>query len=491
MAVRFFGAPTGIGSWSYDEDAVSLDRDESPSGTATVTVGGPGRFTPADLTPLLGRTLIVQSTDHGRSDMMITDITIDEDSWSITGGSGLAALNQVGTLNPVHRTDLESIISRCFFAVNWPMPPVNVDAALKDTRYNLPGGRDNVWSMLRRFLSANMLDLSWRESTIAITPRPGRDIYLQDRPTSSTVSLEDGARSKEIRVNVYHRTRIGTGVGADADRGLIYPVAPSKYPGADVQYGDSSDTGVMSVNAGERTETTIRFGAEVSYVNQPTMVRSIPFKDGSPDLTHMRNGLYVVVGKDNKPIMPAQWADMGGGLAVKLNDDRRSATVILSGMNYEHLSPYRVCESDGKVDHPALYLIGGLGSYVDVETLSLATGAKGTDDVTTIDNPSIDTTTKGWAAAQVAAQARVGSTLTLQWKGSPPSGPVLGALPGARFCYRGHWWRVDSATIEEGSVSLQATSHPLLADYNRKYPRVSNLPLGGRTLRDLSTIGVL
>ena len=491
MAVRFFGAPTGVGSWSYDEDAVSLDRDESPSGTATVTVGGPGRFTPADLTPLLGRTLIVQSTDHGRSDMMITDISIDEDSWSITGGSGLAALNQVGTLNPVHRTDLESIVSRCFFAVNWPMPPVNVDAALKDERYNLPGGRDNVWSMLRRFLSANMLDLSWREGTIAITPRPGRDIYLQDRPTSSTVSLEDGARSKEIRVNVYHRTRIGTGVGANADRGLIYPVAPSKYPGADVQYGDSSDTGAMSVNAGERAETTIRFGAEVSYVNQPTMVRSIPFKDGSPDLTHMRNGLYVVVGKDNKPIMPAQWADMGGGLAVKLNDDRRSATVILSGMNYEHLSPYRVCESDGKVDHPALYLIGGYGSYVDVETLSLATGAKGTDDVTTIDNPAIDTTTKGWAAAQAAAQARVGSTLTLQWKGSPPSGPVLGALPGARFRYRGHWWRVDSATIEEGSVSLQATSHPLLADYNRKYPRVGDLPIAGRTLRDLSTIGVL
>ena len=176
---------------------------------------------------------------------------------------------------------------------------------------------------------------------------------------------------------------------------------------------------------------------------------------------------------------------------MRLNDDRRSATVILSGMNYEHLSPYRVCESDGKVDHPALYLIGGYGSYVDVETLSLATGAKGTDDVTTIDNPAIDTTAKGWAAAQAAAQARVGSTLTLQWKGSPPSGPVLGALPGARFRYRGHWWRVDSATIEEGSVSLQATSHPLLADYNRKYPRVSNLPLAGRTLRDLSTIGVL
>lgn len=491
MAVRFFGAPTGVGSWSYDEDAVSLDRDESPSGTATVTVGGTGSFTPADLTPLLGKTLIVQSTGHGWSDMMITDISIDDDSWSITGGSGLAALNQIGTLNPVHRTDLASILSRCFFAVNWPLPPVNIDPALKDERYNLPGGRDNMWSLLRRFLSANMLDLSWWDSAITITPRPGRSVYLQDRTMSSTIGLEDGARSKEIRVNVYHRTRIGAAAGANADRGLIYPVAPSKYSGADVQYGDSSDTGALSVNAGERTEATIRFGAEVSYVNQPTMVRRIPFKDGSPDLTAMRNGLYVVVGKDNKPIMPAQWKDMGGGLTVRLNDDRRSATVILSGMNYEHLSPYRVCESDGKVDHPALYLIGGYGSYVDVETLSLATGAKGTDDVTTIDNPAIDTTAKGWAAAQAAAQARVGSTLTLQWKGSPPSGRVLGSLPGARFRYRGHWWRIDSATIEEGSVSLQATSHPLLTDYNRKYPRVGDLPIAGRTLRDLSTSGVL
>ena len=80
MAVRFFGAPTGVTGWSYDEDAVSLDRSEAPSGTATVNVTGAGAMRPADLTPLLGRTLIVQSTDHGRSDMMITDISIDDGS---------------------------------------------------------------------------------------------------------------------------------------------------------------------------------------------------------------------------------------------------------------------------------------------------------------------------------------------------------------------------------------------------------------------------
>lgn len=491
MAVRFFGAPTGVGSWSYDEDAVSLDRSESPSGTATVTVGGPGGYTPADLTPLLGRTLIVQSTDYGRSDMMITDITIDDDSWSITGGSGLSALTQVGTLNPAHRLDLNAVVTRCFQAVRWPMPPLHVDERLKDERYNLPGGRDSVWSMLRRFLSANMLDLAWRDSTITITPRPGRGVYLQDRAMSSSVGLEGGQRVREVRVNVYHRTRIGSGVGANADRGLVYPVLPSRYPGADITYGDSDDTGIMTVGSGERSVTTIRFGAEVSYVSPPRMVTKIPFKDGSPDFSKLQNGMYVVVGKDNKPIMPAQWKDMGGGLSVRVNDDRRSATVVLSGMNYEHLAPYRVCESDGKVDHPGMYLIGGFGSYVDVETLVLQTGAKGTDDVATIDNPAIDTEAKGWAAAQAAADTRVGSTLTLQWKGAPPSGDVLGSMPGARFRFKGHWWRVDSASVGDGGLSLQASSHPLLADYNRVHPRVSDLPLAGRTLRNLSTEGVL
>lgn len=73
MAVRFFGAPTTVASWSYDEDAVSLDRGESPSGTATVSVAGAGTYQPHDLTPLLGKTLIVQTTDHGRSDMTVTD----------------------------------------------------------------------------------------------------------------------------------------------------------------------------------------------------------------------------------------------------------------------------------------------------------------------------------------------------------------------------------------------------------------------------------
>ena len=487
MAVRFFGAPTTVASWSYDEDAVSLDRGESHSGTATVSVAGAGTYQPHDLTPLLGKTLIVQTTDHGRSDMTVTDLTIDDDSWTLTGGSGLATLNQVGTLNPQHRTDINTILLRCYQAVRAYAPPIDMDDTVKDQRYNMPGGRDNVWAMLRRFLSANMLDLSWAGQRIYVTTRPGRTVYLQDRTRSSTVSLEDGARSKEIHVNVYHRTPLG----AD-DRGLIYPVRASMYPTADTTFGDDADGSVMTVGAGERTTTTIHFGAEVTYVNQPTVVRSIPFKNGSPDLSAMRNGLYVVVGKDNKPIMPAQWTDMGGGLRVILNDDRRSADIILSGMNYEHLAPYRLCESDGKVDHPALYLIGGFGSYVDIETLILHTGAKGTDDITTIDNPAIDTRTKGWAAAQAAADARVGATMTLQWKGTPPGEEqIFGTLVGARFYFKRHWWRVESASLSEDGLSLGAGLHPLLADYNRVYPQVSGLPLAGSTLRDLSTVGNL
>lgn len=487
MAVRFFGAPTTVASWSYDEDAVSLDRGESPSGTATVSVAGAGTYQPHDLTPLLGKTLIVQTTDHGRSDMTVTDLTIDDDSWTLTGGSGLAALNQVGTLNPQHRIDINTILLRCYQAVRAYAPPIDMDDTVKDQRFNMPGGRDNVWAMLRRFLSANMLDLSWAGQRIHVTTRPGRTVYLQDRTKSSTVSLEDGARSKEIHVNVYHRTPLG----AD-DRGLIYPVRASMYPTADTTFGDDADGSVMTVGAGERTTTTIHFGAEVTYVNQPTVVRSIPFKDGSPDLSAMRNGLYVVVGKDNKPIMPAQWTDMGGGLRVVLNDDRRSADIILSGMNYEHLAPYRLCESDGKTDHPALYLIGGFGSYVDIETLILHTGAKGTDDITTIDNPAIDTRAKGWAAAQAAADARVGATMTLQWKGTPPGEEqIFGTLVGARFYFKSHWWRVESASLSEDGLSLGAALHPLLADYNRVYPQVSGLPLAGSTLRDLSTVGNL
>lgn len=490
MAVRFFGAPSGVGSWSYDEDAVSNDRSESPSGTATVTVGGPGAKTPADLTPLLGKSLVVVSTDHGRSDMMITDITIDDDSWSITGGSGLSALNQVGTINPQHRIDLPTLVGRCYFAVNYePVPEVVVDERLADQRYNMPGGRDNMWAMLRRFLSANALDMTWSGKRIVFTPRPGRTVYLQDRPTSSTLSVEDGQRAKEVRVNVYHRTSFG--VGAQAQRALVYPVTPTKYPGADVTYGDDGSS-VLSVGSGERTVATLQLSAEVSSISQPTPVARIPFKNGTPDVAALGNGRYVVVGKDNKPIMPAQWNDMGGGLTVKLNDDRHSATVILSGMNYEHLAPYRICESDGKVDHPALYLFGWGGMHVDVETISLMTGAKGTDDVMSIDNPAIDTPGKGWAAAQAAADVRVGSTVSLQWKGAPPAGDqTFGVLGGCRFYYKGHWWRIESVSVGDGGVSLQAASHPLLSDYARIYPRVGDLPIAGRTLRDLSTIGVL
>ena len=82
--------------------------------------------------------------------------------------------------------------------------------------------------------------------------------------------------------------------------------------------------------------------------------------------------------------------------------------------------------------------------------------------------------------------------MTLQWKGAKPAEEqIFGTLVGARFYFKHHWWRIESASLSEDGLSLQAALHPLLADYNRVYPQVSGLPLAGRTLRDLSTVGIL
>ena len=211
------------------------------------------------------------------------------------------------------------------------------------------------------------------------------------------------------------------------------------------------------------------------------------------------NGIYMVVGKDNKAITPAQWQDMGGGLEVRLNKDKRSVDVIVTGMLFEELSPFRICESDGKTDYNGLFLLGENGTYVDIETIPFHTGTPGTDEEQTIDNQCITTRTQAYHAAQWTADQYSGHSLNATWQGINPlrdteatgERQVFGRLAGVRYKQNGHWWRVSNASLSDNNAQLTASRDTTLGDVQRVYPKVRMLSGGGRTLREISDRGIL
>lgn len=490
MAVRFSGVPQPVpDSWSVEEDATSLDRGEAPSGVPLIQAGsvGAGRVLGSR-----GRVVVIDSADYGRTSARITDAEETEARWAVSAGSPLSRLLQVGEVKPASRVDAPTAVRRFFEAVSYTDYTLEVDPLLEDERFYVPSGYEMVWSQFRQWLSANELDLSWVIDTLYLTPQRSKVLYLQDVNASYRVAQEEGSLAKAVNVDIYHRTPF--------KEAIVYPPRASLYPGSERMFGDDRSQ-VISVESGEQTVVTLQLNSEINGVRQPRMISSIPVKDGVAAITPQTHyhGAYMVVGKDNKPIMPSQWRDMGGGLTVRLGRDRKSVEVSVTGMAFPELSPFRVCESDGKNDYPGLFLVGTDGAHVDVETVTFDTGVTGTDDVVDIQNPAVHTRTQAYHAAQHAADQKTGHAFDLAWSGPDPvrqgfKGQVrqaFGRIPGVRFLLHGHWWRAREVSFGDSGVSLTADRDTTLADVARKYPTVDHLRPEGRSLAVLSDEGVL
>lgn len=494
MGVMFFGLPRAVASWSVQEDASSLDRGEAPSGVPQFTAMGPGD---GKILGSKGRRVSIESPALGASKAVVLEARQTSAAWTVVSGTPLSRLNQVG--NVASATGARADVAvRVFFSavgVTRDEVPLIISESLASRLYSVPSARDNVWAQFRLWLSANELDIRWVVDTLYLVPWRDARVVVQDVTSDYTIQQQEGAMSKRVTCNVYHRTKF--------DRGIVLPGTPSAYPGANREFGHrgGEEALTLSVGAGEVTEQEIELPCEVDRVLQPRHVLSLPVSNGTPDAQKIlaAGGMYAVVGKDNKPITPAQWADQGGSLTVKLSDDRKRVTIRLTGANYLDLAPYRVAESDGEKDYTGLYLVGGPGTWVDVETVNFDTGAPGTDDVQDIDNPAINDRTAAYRAAQDLAGACTGHQVSATWQGPDPvrSGwkdrvrQSFGRLVGARFYLHRQWWRASTVRYADGTVDVGADRDPLLSDIARVYPRPRDLDPQGASLRKLSDKGIL
>lgn len=486
MAVSFVGLPQRVVAWSVDEDATSLDRGDSPSGVPQITASGAECI--PEVMGLQEQPISVVSTDYGSTRMNMVDVSVSEGSWSITAGSPLHALVQIGQVQAGSGLRADKAVARFFDAVGVVEGTYTlIVEGLKDKLFDVPSYNSVVWAGMRQWLSANELDLNYIGDKLYLKPVGSKNIYLQDLSAGYGIDCKTGSLAKTIEVNVYHRQAFNAG--------LVFPGRETIYPDANEHFSDSTYNSI-SVGAGEVVETTLQLAAEVKSIRQPSMVTAIPVEHGKPNVpvSQYPNGIYMIVGKDNKRITPEQWKDLGGGLSVTLNEDHRSVTVRVSGMNYDALAPYRVAESDGSKDYCGLFIMGESGQYVDIETVRFDTGVGAkSKEVININNHSISSLTSAYHAAQASADRATGHALSFNWDGPDPvrEKQSFGVLPGCRFMHGSHWWRVNSSSFSENGVSFEADQFTMLKDISVRYTRVRDLVPAGRSLRQLSNVGVL
>ena len=546
MGIRFFGLPAAHVNWSLDEDAVSTDRSLAPSGVPQAQVSGVGD---GDVLGLKGKPLIADSLEYGRTTLTASASTQTPATWSITADTALSGFNKSGSVKPVFQKPLTECFATFTAAAKVTGLKLQVDSALSSVRCTVPATDGNVWGNLRMWLSANELDICFVFDTVVLYPMRTHVLFARDVTSDWTVSIDDAEQVGTVRTYVYHREAFTNGV--------VYPPRATRYPLSEKHFGSQDAPNVISVGANETATAEIDLGAEVSSLGNPTHLLSIPMKNGAVDLdtTTYPNGIYSVVGQDNKPITPEQWKAEGGSITVELQPNGHTAKVTVVGANNAKLAPFRIAESDGQNDYAALYLVAPSGQYVDIEQVDFTTGSTDSDEIREIDNPAIDTLTKAYRAAQDTADVTSGYTCTLQWSGGDPvrspfkdfaldwairtptakdatafTGSPLpakaevawpdtttmqkidsdlhefvkdsatkstrrqsfGRAAGARFYLRGFWWRVTAVSWSDGGVSITGQVDNTVSDLARKYATINDWDIPAEaTLLEISTRGIL
>lgn len=496
MGVRIFGIGNKTPEdWAVAEDAVSYDRADTNGGITEIQASGAG---PSDIIERHNTKIKVIDTRYGQTTGKIIGGSNSLVSWSMTASSAFYDLNLEHSTSTQFEKSAIDIVKHFFASAGAKLEGVEFYAhsSIKDKLYTAGATQGNLWSNLKQWLSANDLNISWVHNTVVVYPNRVQMIHGLSGTSEWQVNGQSGEVAQKISCYVY--TRTPTDETSDGTA-IVYP--PKQF----IVSSDKTvtDTTSISVDAGKTATFELKTNTELSEIYQPVMALAVPV-DASGKLNptaaqaEFAKGLYVIYGKDNKPITPAQWQAEGGSLEVKISkEDSTVIIVTITGMSNDRLGPYRVAESDGQNDHSALYVVGK-GYHVQSEKLSLSTGVASETEEVTIDSTHICTASQAYDAMAYAAYMNNGYNLTMSWAGVDTlynaysdfdklitSKQLFGRLAGSRVLVDGRWWRVQNATIGSNAVNFDATLDMRLGDIMRWYPTVGDTP-DGLTLAQLS-----
>ena len=500
-------APDGLISFSYSEDATPSNPQDLNGGSGQVNA-----VVQADEGPYGSRLTIENQAqlvdeDYGTLNFTIKQVSQNEGAATIVGSTVQAALDVDRTAGPYGSNGsgynlYEAILYYCTLVdiyrslgnvanfASLPATPNQYDAyitsntgkmyvfigtqwlekvnkvnfatglqtKLEAINVDFIGWKGNVWEHLKMLCAAVPIDsdgglLEMYFVGDSLWFRQGLQTILlhEETQSSDSISIESFDSAKEIAIYNYNTSYASSSLIRQLDAGY------GPYAGNDrVSITDS-----IQVEAGETLVKRISVNCSLESVNQPVNVASItsiPYTGST--------GEYVIVGKDNIPIQPSQWAAQGGRLTVAITDNPNEIEITLVGPANETLSPYRIgVESSGDVDYPAFY-VTGTGVFFDKREYKLLTGApdSATSSATTIDNPFITNLNYMYSRGVPAAQELCGPRYNL--RKTLATGVVFGQAPGAIIEDYETKFRVKSVDFSENEISINASAYVTFADFN-------------------------
>lgn len=388
--------------YRIDESSTPLAGGDSSGGVGTINVtyaqkapgGGP---LPRKLHSLaLGKRLDFLDTNKGTTVGTIRESSLDRNSGLIE----VTANSRLGDF--MIETQVEPFVGTLGGAFTYYCSIANidtdiiVDAEIYLTPVSFPGWNGNLWNGMKQLASAIQADLNLISGIVTLRPVrrfnaiTGRNIEATDAASGTQLALK-----QEV---VWYKTHWSA-------TELIYPPPSEERPR------------VLSVNAGETSETVLDIAASVTSISQPVAQLSV-----APD--YDASSVYTVIGNDNIVIPPAQWADYGGDLKVTVEPDTRHLRVKLTGasglvqINGDAMTTFRIAMSAGTSEstYPTLRIVGE-GVHLKPQSLIIPTGVDpwmtAQEFAPTIDNIFLNDLSTAFSAGTRGASRYSGKVLSL------------------------------------------------------------------------------
>ena len=389
-----------------------------------------------------GEDMSVEDTRFGKFYGFVESVTESPAGTSFVCYDYAGVFNVTGNIKPSRGTLREYIGSICLTA--GMRFPVQMDASIANRTGPWPGYNGILWNHLNELLTAERLEMAFLGNG-DLSIRELRS-YSLDVSNATDVSRTGSGGSGAVQYVDFVWNRPETYV-VDAE---IYPT-----PGEDPQ--------ILSVEAGETLVVDLQLSCSVISVNQPSYSEWVEsdfrYYDGT-------NGVYSAAGNDGLPITIDQWYGQGGYLAVETTDDPTVVRVTVKGPSDDSLSPYRIAMTSGEF-YNSLRITGDAIRFHQ-ETLRFPTGAS--PRLVTSTDPRTITSTVARNADQAmylasrGAEANSGRSLTINVT-LPSSNLDFSEVPGSIFSAYNTTWRVDSASISPGGMTVTATATPTAEEF--------------------------
>ena len=462
-------------NFSYSEDASPNDPFNLDGGAGQVTAVVEADESSRGTRLVVNNEVELSDSNYGDLSFRVSNLSISENGTaSLAGETVQKRLTAERTAEPqggTGQTLWTAVRYYCSLVNIEPVIPSALEAKMDAIPVNFIGWVGEVWDHLKQICAAVPLDSN--DNTLLEMYFKDGNLHFREGLKSS-VDFSETLTGNQISASVYESAQAievfnyNTEYGVDR---IVQEVKPTNAAFAINQNVSITDS--MQVDAGETLVKRFQINASLETINQPQNVAeitSLPYTGVS--------GEYVIVGSDDLPIEPAQWAGEGGSLKVALTETPGEIEITIiapAAPQLQHaddenfgLAPYKIgIESSGTEEYPALY-ITGTGVFFNKTSLVLPTGASNQYvadlNASPVDNIFITNAknqlTRGVAAAQEVCGPRV------MLSQSTVEGASFGDTVGSMITDWDTKFRITSVNFNESEVSIDAKSYVTFADFN-------------------------